>query len=197
VYSRAWDSWTEKDPFGEQIAGVLLSVALIKPPAEKPSRSMTSVHVPEGTAAGVNLSMLMFAMRPDILAILELDGRIVCCNPLLTAILGIDGNDQTGKEISGLLPADDAARVRRNIAGTLKSELDSHALCVTIVVVGHQGNYPKKEELMEDDNGLPKKSQRDSNPNDVAAGEQVNKSDRADAWHSGSNAQKMATGTAG
>ena len=126
VYSRSWDSWTEKDPFGEQIAGVLLSVALIKPPAEKPSRSMTSVHVPEGTAAGVNLSMLMFAMRPDILAILELDGRIVCCNPLLTAILGIDGNDQTGKEISGLLPADDAARVRRNIAGTLKSELDSH-----------------------------------------------------------------------
>lgn len=33
---------------------------------------------------------------------------------------------------------------------------------------------------MEDDNGLPKKSKRDSDPDDVAAGKQVHQSDRTD-----------------
>jgi len=48
-------------------------------------------------------------------------------------------------------------------------DLDSLALCITIVVVERRRNYPKMNEATEDDNGLPKKSQRNGDPDDAAA----------------------------
>ncbi len=113
VYTRSWDTWMDKDVLHEQIAGILLSSAL-------PDGSR-SVNLKQPT---VNLVGLLFAMRPDIVAVLEPDGRITCFNPLLAAVYALDTTNLVGTRFQDLLLPEAAGCATRNMARAMKAELN-------------------------------------------------------------------------
>lgn len=60
-------------------------------------------------------------------------------------------------------------RYQAGIEGHRHNGLVQHPLCVIIVVVDRCRNYPESNKRTENDDGLPEKSQRNGDTDDVAA----------------------------
>ena len=124
VYTRFWDTWMDKDVLHEQIAGILLSSAMEPVLPDESRKSSLKQAVRDRTFSSANLIGMMFAMRPDILAVLEPDGKITCFNPLLSAVYGIRTDGPAGRRLQDLMLAGDAERASRNIERAMRSELN-------------------------------------------------------------------------
>ena len=120
VYPRFWDDWATKDALHEQVAGVLFSTAIA--PVQKGAGLFTS----DRSAPVSNILCLIFAMRPEILAVMDLTGKITCTNPMLLALFAMDTSRKLeGTNLLELLLPDDAKRAAANMAKAVKASLDT------------------------------------------------------------------------
>ncbi len=124
VYRRAWDAWVDERNLNEPIVGLLLSTLTETSLALVPREDRLSLAIHWERHSNRVLFDLLARMRPEILAILDPDGRILQTNPVLTALLGFPaGTPPVGTPLTDLLHPDDRIRAADNLGLSLTSDL--------------------------------------------------------------------------
>ena len=131
VYHRSWDPLLNADTKVESIAGLLLASADSSGPAvshDLLDRSQTGMQILAPDPAN-RLFDLLRQVRPDILAVLQLDGRLIAVSPPLMALFGFDADAWThmSRFQDLLLPAD-AERATANMDLALEFRLKQDEL---------------------------------------------------------------------